>query len=52
VAEWSSQEALDAHNESAHFREYVPKIRRAADIVLRKLYVAYVPGQPPPLFPP
>jgi quinol monooxygenase YgiN len=52
IAEWISQEALDAHNESVHFREYVPKMRRAADIVLRKLFVAYVPGRKHPLFSP
>jgi len=40
VSEWETQEALDAHNDSVHFREYVPVMRRAADVVLRKLHAA------------
>lgn len=40
VEEYTSQEALDAHNASDHFKIYVPQLGRAAQITLRKLHTA------------
>lgn len=43
VEEWESQEALDAHNQTEHFKTLVPKFRDLAASMSLKKYSIVVP---------